>query len=124
MRKFVFIFSLLFSSQLTIAQDSLAVWENVFIPNLFSPNNDGENDAFKVYGRGFLSLELRIYDRWAELVYQSTDLNEITEVGWDGTTGNKEQPAGSYLWVIAGFFESGKKVTIEGKNNGTLILYK
>ena len=124
MRKLILIFSLFLFNHLVSAQDSLSVWENVFVPSMFSPNNDGENDNFKVYGKGFLSLELRVYDRWAEIVYQSTDLNEITEFGWDGTTSGKEQPAGSYLWVIAGFFESGKKVTIEGKNNGTLILYK
>lgn len=124
MRKFIFIFSLFLFNHLTIAQDSVAVWENVFIPNMFSPNNDGENDEFKVYGKGFMSLELRVYDRWAEIVYQSNDLQEITETGWNGSTDGKEQPAGSYLWVIAGFFDSGKKVSIEGNNSGTLILYK
>lgn len=124
MRKLIFAFSLFLIHQLTFAQDSLVVWENVFIPNMFSPNDDGENDFFKVYGRGLASLELRVYDRWAEVVYQSSDVQEITETGWNGMTGVKKQPAGSYLWVIAGFFESGKKVTIEGKNNGTLILYK
>lgn len=120
----IFYILLFFIGSHLYAQDSLAVWENIFIPNMFSPNNDGENDVFKVYGKGFNTLELRVYNRWAEVVFQSTDITEITEIGWNGETNGKEQPVGSYLWVIEGTFDSGKKISIEGKHSGTLILYK
>ncbi len=56
----------------------------LFIPNAFTPSKaDGKNDIFKVSGIGFLSdsFEMRIYDRWGELVFKTNDINK----GWDGS---------------------------------------
>jgi gliding motility-associated-like protein len=56
----------------------------LFIPNAFTPSKaDGKNDIFKVSGIGFLSdsFEMRIFDRWGELVFKTNDINK----GWDGS---------------------------------------
>ncbi len=53
----------------------------VFVPNAFTPNGDGENDKLFVYGSMIQGLLFRIYDRWGELVFETTNRNE----GWDGT---------------------------------------
>lgn len=53
----------------------------VFIPNAFTPNADGENDVLYVYGAMIQGILFRIYDRWGELVFETTDRNK----GWDGT---------------------------------------
>lgn len=53
----------------------------VFVPNAFTPNGDSENDILYVYGAMIQGLLFRIYDRWGELVFETTDRN----TGWDGT---------------------------------------
>lgn len=96
--------------------------EHVFIPNLFTPNGDGNNDFFVVYGEGFESLELKIYNRWGVLVFYSRDVEEITTTGWDGTYNGTPQTAGTYLWKLNGQFISGSEVLVDGKNSGSLVL--
>jgi gliding motility-associated-like protein len=60
--------------------------EDIFIPDAFSPNNDGHNDVLLVYGNFISAMELRIYNRWGEEVFVSTDQS----IGWDGTFEGKE----------------------------------
>ena len=52
-----------------------------FIPNAFTPNEDGVNDGFRGKGVGIIEYELSIFDRWGNLIWQSNDLFEE----WDGT---------------------------------------
>lgn len=96
--------------------------EHVFIPNLFTPNGDGNNDFFVVYGEGFEALELKIYNRWGSLVFYSKDIEEITGIGWDGKFEGKTQVSGTYLWKLNGRFKSGSEVLVGGKNSGSLVL--
>ena len=54
---------------------------SVFIPNSFSPNNDGLNDVFKIEAIGIKELMyFYIYDRWGALVFETSDI----DIGWDG----------------------------------------
>ncbi len=59
----------------------------VFIPNTFTPNGDGFNDRFYISGKGIGTItRLSIYNRWGELVFQSTNTNaNDPAAGWDGT---------------------------------------
>ena len=52
----------------------------LFIPNAFSPNNDNENDVLFVRGTLIKDMTFRIYDRWGEMVYSSTE----ADFCWDG----------------------------------------
>ena len=62
----------------------------IYIPNAFSPNDDGENDILYVRGEMIEKFQLSVYNRWGELVFNTTDLN----VGWDGVyQGRKVDPA-------------------------------
>jgi gliding motility-associated-like protein len=54
---------------------------DIFIPNAFSPNGDGENDVLFVRGNFILDVELHIYNRWGQEVFSTTDQS----IGWDGT---------------------------------------
>jgi gliding motility-associated-like protein len=54
---------------------------SVYIPNVFSPNNDGVNDVLYVLGHGIRTMELIIFNRWGEKVFETTDQS----IGWDGT---------------------------------------
>ncbi|MFT3678942.1 MAG: PKD domain-containing protein [Ferruginibacter sp.] len=60
---------------------------NVFIPNTFSPNNDGVNDIFYPRGTGlFMIKSLKVYNRWGEMVFAKNDFNaNDPSSGWDGT---------------------------------------
>ena len=54
---------------------------DVYLPNAFSPNSDGVNDRFIVRSNFVKTMDLRVYDRWGEEIFVSTDIND----GWDGT---------------------------------------
>jgi gliding motility-associated-like protein len=56
---------------------------DVYVPNAFSPNGDSNNDRFRAFpGRGVVAVtDLRVYDRWGELIW----VQENAEEGWDGT---------------------------------------
>lgn len=58
----------------------------VFVPNAFTPNGDQENDVLYVRGIWIEKCVLRIFDRWGELVFETTDQN----IGWDGTFKGKK----------------------------------
>lgn len=54
---------------------------NIYIPNIFTPNEDDMNDVFIVYGTGLSKFEMTIFDRWGEKLFVSNDQLK----GWDGT---------------------------------------
>ena len=70
----------------------------VYIPNTFTPNNDGINEHFKPLCVGVKDFELWIYDRWGVNIFSTSDL----EAGWDGTTkgGNRLCQQDVYVYVI------------------------
>ncbi len=54
---------------------------NIFFPNAFSPNGDGQNDVLYVRGNAISQVYFAVYNRWGEQVFESNSL----DVGWDGT---------------------------------------
>ena len=76
----------------------------VYVPNAFTPNNDGINDEFVVFGSGGLdgkdenvdNFEMKILNRWGEIVYQSNAIDK----GWDGRFKGEDSPAGTYVCQI------------------------
>lgn len=70
-----------------------------FIPNAFTPNNDGRNDCYQIEGIENLSacFSISIFNRWGGLIYQSDDTGNC----WDGKTNNTEAPQGAYFYVIS-----------------------
>ena len=75
-------------SSYVILEPSFELW----VPNSFTPNNDGLNDLFKPIIKGFDYYELIITDRWGETVFRSSDINE----SWDGYHDDKISPIGTY----------------------------
>ncbi|MCB0554576.1 MAG: gliding motility-associated C-terminal domain-containing protein [Phaeodactylibacter sp.] len=67
----------------------------VYIPNAFSPNDDGRNDAFQAFARPD-QFSMRIFDRWGAQVFQSEDITR----SWDGLFLGKAAPAGVYVYLI------------------------
>jgi len=70
---------------------------DLYIPNVFSPNGDNQNDEFRILGGDLKSMHLRIFNRWGELMFETTNL----ESGWDGSYMGKElAPSGVYIFKI------------------------
>ncbi|SEA77116.1 gliding motility-associated C-terminal domain-containing protein, partial [Chitinophaga terrae (ex Kim and Jung 2007)] len=88
---------------------------NIFVPNLFSPNGDGMNDIMYVYGTSIAQLEFRIYNQWGQLVFTSKDQRQ----GWDGTMSGQRQPVGVYVYIVKATMQDGTVVTKKG--NVTLM---
>lgn len=70
---------------------------SIYVPNAFTPNDDGINDSFYAKGYGILKLEMDIFDRWGENIFHS---NEVS-VQWDGTyKGKIKCKEDIYVWKI------------------------
>ncbi len=70
--------------------------KDLFIPTTFTPNTDGMNDVFRVRGNNFQVNEMKIYDQWGTLIYQ-TDTSKPT---WDGTSNGELVQNGTYVYRI------------------------
>ena len=76
----------------------------VFMPNVFSPNGDGNNDLFiPIDFGGVRTGTLKIFNRWGGMVYDSKDFN----AGWDGTFRGKQVIPAVYVYYITGEFLDG-----------------
>jgi gliding motility-associated-like protein len=70
----------------------------VYIPNSFTPNRIGpsRNNQFFVVARSYDAINIKIFNRWGEKLYESTDANE----GWDGTYMGNNVPDGVYVYLV------------------------
>ena len=66
----------------------------VFIPDVFTPNGDGNNDVFYVYGTNIMTVDLKVFNRWGELVFEGHNQFD----GWDGRYKGEPQPLGVYIY--------------------------
>jgi gliding motility-associated-like protein len=84
---------------------------DTFIPNGFSPNGDGNNDEFTVYGTGLKTVTMRIFNRWGEKVFDSGN-NQWAS--WDGTYKGVIQEPSVYTYVVELVYLDGQKKTRDG----------
>jgi gliding motility-associated-like protein len=85
------------------------------LPNAFSPGT-GINNLFKIIKRGEATLNyFRIYNRWGNLVYESSNIDE----GWDGTYNGKPQPFDVYVFEIEA--QTGNGTIFHKHGNVTLV---
>jgi gliding motility-associated-like protein len=68
----------------------------VYLPNVFSPNDDGLNDVFRPEGIYFQSENLRIYDRWGNLVF----LEKGEDIEWNGETNEQRLGTANFVYVF------------------------
>ncbi len=92
---------------------SIPINTKLFIPDAFSPNGDGINDLFKIYGNfGTLdSFDLKIIDRLGYFVFKSNDPKKY----WDGTYKGVSSPSGYYNYIITGVTQKGEPIVKKGK---------
>jgi gliding motility-associated-like protein len=88
------------SAQPCVLTDTIEVTGNlgeatVYIPNSFTPNGDGLNDRFTGYGENFTSFRLMVFNRWGELIFETTDPN-----GWDGFYAGQRAKGDVYVYKL------------------------
>ncbi len=104
-----------------VAKDSVRVSLSeerpVYIPNAFSPNDDGRNDYFTAYYGPAVrqALSMRVFNRWGALAFEQENLSPgIPVLGWGGSFQNQPAPSGVYTYVIEIEFIDGKRVQYSG----------
>jgi gliding motility-associated-like protein len=88
----------------------------IYIPNIFSPNGDGNNDKLFVRGEKIKDLKFKIFDRWGNAVFETNDKSQ----GWDGTYKGEKCEIGVYIYKIEIEFQDGTKTS----KNGTITLLR
>lgn len=89
---------------------------NVFLPNTFSPNGDGNNDVFYPRGTGLYTIRsMRIFNRWGEPVYEAANFqaNDAAK-GWTGTFKNTPAPNDVYVYFVEVVCENNAILTYSG----------
>ncbi|MCB0737658.1 MAG: gliding motility-associated C-terminal domain-containing protein, partial [Bacteroidetes bacterium] len=87
----------------------------IYVPNSFTPNNDGINDFFEAPGYHMDSVHLQVFNRWGERVFETTEV----DFKWDATFRGEPVPVGVYVWVLNGRDVFKKQITMAG--NVTVI---
>jgi gliding motility-associated-like protein len=96
--------------------DTATAWVHVnlaptlYVPNAFTPDQDGENDEWIPVASGFKSITVRIFNRWGEVVFETNDLTNK----WDGTYFGLPCQVGVYTWSIYGRDENDELIIKHG----------
>lgn len=93
------------------------VLRRVFIPNAFSPNGDGRNEVFTIFGGNEVAEinELKIFDRWGNLVFESGPfIPGDLGAGWDGTYKGQEVNTGVYVYFANITYTDGETEVLKG----------
>lgn len=82
----------------------------VFVPNAFSPNGDGNNDCLKVYSNCLSEVLFRVYSRWGALIYESEDIDGC----WDGFYNGTYLNSGVYVYTVQAKLINGEEIELKG----------
>ncbi|HEX5002501.1 MAG TPA: gliding motility-associated C-terminal domain-containing protein [Bacteroidia bacterium] len=86
---------------------------SMYIPNSFTPNGDGLNDTFGVYGEAIKDFRMQVFNRWGQIIFESTNVNQR----WDGVFDGIPVPQGSYVYRVVASGVTGKTDTRDGTVN-------
>jgi gliding motility-associated-like protein len=88
----------------------------LFLPNTFTPNSDGQNDNFYPQGVGIEKLNyFRIYSRWGELLYEKTNMPINDEfAGWNGTHNGAKLNPDVYVYILEARCDTGEPLVLKG----------
>ncbi len=101
--------------------NSITVFVNkdreIFVPNIFSPDDDGQNDVFHIFADDNVErvLSFAIYARWGDRVFFQEDFTPNDPFfGWDGTHLGQDMNSGVFVWAAEVEFIDGEKVVFKG----------
>lgn len=86
----------------------------LYIPSSFTPNGDGMNDLFGVYGQAIKEFNMKVYNRWGQMIFESGNLSDQ----WDGTYLGEPVQEGAYVYTVSATGPKGNK----SLRNGTVTV--
>ncbi|MBP1663621.1 MAG: hypothetical protein H6Q19_761 [Bacteroidetes bacterium] len=86
---------------------------SIIAPAVFTPNNDGYNEEFRVAYRSIIEYHCTVYNRWGRVVYTSSDPAK----GWNGTIGGKPAAEGTYFYIVNARGSDDKVYKLKGHVN-------
>jgi gliding motility-associated-like protein len=86
---------------------------DIFVPNAFSPNHDGQNDLECVYGNCIRAFHFTVYDRWGEKIFETTDNKKC----WDGTYMGEHLNTAVFAYYLEVTLTDGKVINKKGNIN-------
>jgi gliding motility-associated-like protein len=93
---------------------------SIYIPNAFTPNDDGVNDVFKVEARGVLNYEFFIFNRWGDVVFESKDPDDV----WTGGNPDYYVPDGVYTYLVKGVNSKFEDILDSKHARGTVTIVR
>lgn len=104
-----------------IVEDYITIFveqrKDYFTPTGFSPNDDGINDTFTIFGGSQINQinYLRVFSRWGQLLFEGRQLapNDAFS-GWDGTYNNQPAPGGNYIFSAEIEYQDGRTEILSG----------
>ena len=92
----------------------------IYVPDAFTPNNDGVNDTLAIFLRSSAasSFSLKVYNRWGSLIFTSTDPTHK----WDGTYAGSPCLSGTYTWIIV--YNPGTQTKADYVQTGKVLLVR
>lgn len=91
-------------------EDCLIFGPRLYIPNVFTPNNDGDNDVFRIVAPNVRDAEIWIYNRWGRKIYHTDNIDEH----WNGLYNGQAVPEGVYVYRLVGIGENGEPLERSG----------
>jgi gliding motility-associated-like protein len=85
-------------------------FSQLYIPTAFSPNDDGRDDMYYVFGKCIVEMTFIVYDRWGEKVFETND----PSLPWDGRYKGQMENAGVFMYSFTGTLTTGEKVNKKG----------
>ncbi len=103
-----------------VASDTIVITpcQSLIIPNVFTPNNDGINDVFRITGASFNTYDLKIFSRWGNLIFETQNAS----IGWNGDSKNSKCPDGVYYFTLD--YTEKNNPSDQKKVNGSVTLLR
>ncbi len=101
------------------------VKNEAFIPSLFTPNNDGNNDRLLIYGLNSIDVQefqFVVYNRSGNKVFETSDINFMNNSGWTGETNSSPLSTGIYYWQVRGTYVNGDPLLLNNEQKGKVFL--
>ncbi|MEM7659975.1 MAG: gliding motility-associated C-terminal domain-containing protein, partial [Bacteroidota bacterium] len=88
----------------------VGIQPELHLPNAFTPNGDNINDFFRLDGLYIRDFDMKIFNRWGQLIFESDHLDK----GWDGTYQGKAVPEGAYVVIVEATANNGQRFYEKG----------
>ncbi|MDX1905000.1 MAG: T9SS type B sorting domain-containing protein [Thermonemataceae bacterium] len=95
--------------------------KDFFLPTVFSPNNDGVHDVFRIMGKNISEVDWTIYDQYGKELYRSKSVLQATTEGWDGSYKGQILPNDLYIWTLRGQYADGSPIL---QKSGSVLLVR